>query len=109
MSFLEVGIIMRRQGAVVGIVWHIMSHFVISANSEIGSWHVDAWKQVEYGVKARLVSVSVEVAYADSMKGIDTISKDKVDEQLHLHLAGTVLSFAVSSLPLFSEYLGFFV
>ncbi|KAG0629237.1 hypothetical protein M758_1G087800 [Ceratodon purpureus] len=56
----------------------------------------DAWKQVEYSVKARFVSVSVEVAYADSIKGIDNTSKDAVNEQLHLNLAGTILSFAMS-------------
>lgn len=57
---------------------------------------------MEYGVKARFVSVSVEVAYADSMKGTDI----SVGEQLNLHLAGTVLSFAVSSLPLLFDILG---
>jgi len=53
---------------------------------------------VEYGVKARFVSVSVEVAYTDSLKSTDIT----VDEQLRLCLEGTVLSFAVSSLPFVS-------
>lgn len=57
---------------------------------------------MEYGVKARLVSVSVEVAYTDSMKSTDIT----VDEQLHLHLAGTILSFAVSSQPSLFASLG---
>lgn len=56
---------------------------------------------MEYSVKARLVSVSVEVAYTDPMNCTDTTFKDTFDEQLHLHLAGTILSFAVSFLPLF--------
>jgi len=58
---------------------------------------------VEYGVKARFVSVSVEVAYTDYMKSTDIT----VDEQLRLHLEGTVLSFAVSSFALTLCYLGY--
>lgn len=56
----------------------------------------DAWKQVEYGVKARFVSISVEFAYTDSMKSFDIAVKDTDVEQLHLNLAGATLSFAMS-------------
>lgn len=70
-------------------------HWLHLSYPEIGAWHVDAWKQVEYGVKARFMSILVEVAYTDSMTSTDV----QVDEQLHLDLLGTTLSFAVSFLP----------
>ena len=103
-NFETLAFLGKRKMGVVGTFWHIMAHFVILVNSELGFGNADAWKQVEYSVKARLVSVSVEVAYTDSMKGTDTTSKDTVDEQLHLHLAGNILSFAVSLLPVLFGY-----
>lgn len=56
---------------------------------------------MEYGVKARFVSILVEFVYTDSMKSFDSPFKDADVELLHLNLTGAALSFAVSSLPLF--------
>lgn len=63
---------------------------------KFGMCFVDAWKQVEYSVKARLVSISVEVAYEDYKKEHASGDQGGCIDSLHMRLAGTSLSMAVS-------------
>lgn len=63
---------------------------------KFGMCFVDAWKQVEYSVKARLVSISVEVACEDHKKEHASGDQGGCKDSLHMRLAGTSLSMAVS-------------